>query len=156
MRLPGFMGSEAVEGGEADVPMMARTVNAADKRTLSRSYPGHRRQIRLVRAALALLLEDCSLVGDAVLIASELATNAVLHSNSATPGGWFVVRAEACPGRYVRIEVHDQGGPWTPRGREDGRPHGLDLIEALVGAGNWGIYGDAEHGRTAWAQLDWP
>lgn len=136
--------------------MMVRAVNAADRRTLTRSYPGQRGQIRLVRATLAALLEDCPLVGDAVLIASELAANAVVHTNSAAPGGWFTVRAEACPGEYVRIEVGDQGGQWAPRGHQDGRPHGLDLINALAGAGNWGIHGDAEHGRTAWARLDWP
>lgn len=136
--------------------MTARAVNAAGKRTLTRGYPGQRGQIRLVRATLTLLLEDCPLVGDAVLIASELAANAVVHSNSAAPGGRFTVRAVACPGRYVRIEVDDQGGPWTPHCHEDGRPHGFDLINALAGTGNWGIHGDAEHGRTAWAQLDWP
>jgi anti-sigma regulatory factor (Ser/Thr protein kinase) len=136
--------------------MTARSVSAADRRTLTRSYPGQRRQIRLVRATLGLLLDGCPLVGDAILIASELAANAVVHSNSAAPGGRFTVRAEVCPGEYVRIEVDDQGGQWVPRGRELDRPHGLDLIDALVGAGNWGIHGDAERGRTAWARLDWP
>ncbi len=136
--------------------MGAWAVNAADRRTLSRSYPGQRGQIRLVRAALVLALEDCPLVADAVLIASELAANAVVHSNSAAPGGRFTVRAEVCRGEYVRIEVDDQGGQWTPRFHGDGRPHGLDLINVLAGTGNWGIRGDAEYGRTAWARLDWP
>jgi anti-sigma regulatory factor (Ser/Thr protein kinase) len=136
--------------------MTARVVSATDRRTLTRSYPGHRSHIRLVRAMLALLLEDCPLAGDAVLIASELAANAVVHSNSAAPGGRFTVRAVVCPGEYVRIEVDDQGGQWTPRCREQDRPHGLDLIDALAGTGNWGIHGDAEYGRTAWARLDWP
>jgi|SRR5215469_16602294 len=136
--------------------MTARAVYAADRRTLTRSFPGQRRQIRLVRATLTLLLQDFPLVSDAVLIASEMAANAVVHSRSAAPGGRFTVRAEACPGKYVRIEVDDQGGQWIPRCRENDRPHGLDLINALAGTGNWGIHGDAEHGRTAWALLDWP
>ena len=136
--------------------MTSRAVNAADRRTLTCSYPGQRRQIRLVRGALALLLEDCPLVGDAVLIASELAANAAVHSNSAAPGGRFTVRVEVWPGKYLRIEVNDQGGQWTPPGHDDGRPHGLDLINALAGTGNWGIHGDAEYGRTAWARLNWP
>lgn len=136
--------------------MRARAVNAADRRTLTCSYPGQLRQIRLVRATIALMLDDCPLADDAILIASELAANAVMHSNSAAPGGQFTVRAEACPGDYVRIEVDDQGGLWTPRGCKDDRPHGLDLIHALTGTGNWGIHGDAERGRTAWARLDWP
>jgi anti-sigma regulatory factor (Ser/Thr protein kinase) len=136
--------------------MMPRAVSEAHRRTVTRSYPGQRRQIRLVRATLALLLEGCPLVADAILIASELAANAVVHSNSAGPGGRFTVRAEVCPGEYVRIEVDDQGGQWTPRAVEVDRPHGLDLIDALAGTGNWGIHGDAERGRTAWARLDWP
>lgn len=136
--------------------MIARALNAAGKRILTRSYPGQREQIRLVRAALALVLEGCPLIGDAVLVASEMAANAVIHSNSAGPGGRFTLRAEVCPGKYVRIEVDDQGGQWNPRCHEDDRPHGLDLINLLAGTGNWGIYGDAEKGRTAWAHLDWP
>jgi anti-sigma regulatory factor (Ser/Thr protein kinase) len=136
--------------------MTAWAVNAAARRALTRSYPGQRRQIRLVRATLVVLLEDFPLANDAVLIASELAANAVVHSKTAAPGGRFTVRAEVCPGRYVRIEIDDQGGPWTGHAHEDGRPHGLDLVNALAGSGNWGIYGDAEHGRTAWALLGWP
>jgi anti-sigma regulatory factor (Ser/Thr protein kinase) len=136
--------------------MTAGAVRAAARCILTRSYPGQRKQIRLVRAALALVLKDFPLVADAVLIASEMAANAVVHSDSAAPGGWFTVRAEVSPGEYVRIEVDDQGGRWTPVDHNDGRPHGLDLIDAIAGAGNWGIHGDAQRGRTAWARLDWP
>jgi serine/threonine-protein kinase RsbW len=134
----------------------AQADNASDLGALTRSYPGQRGQVCLVRATLARLLEDCPSCADAVLIASELAANAVLHTRSAAPGGQFTVRAEARPGDYVLIEVDDQGGSWASHGRQDDRPHGLDLINALVGTGNWGICGNAEHGRTAWARLDWP
>jgi serine/threonine-protein kinase RsbW len=136
--------------------MAAPAYSARDRRSLTRSYPGQRGQVRLVRAALSRLLEDCPSCADAVLIASELAANAVLHTRSSAPGGQFTVRAEVRPGGYVLIEVDDQGGPWAPRDRQDDRPHGLDLINALAGTGNWGIHGDAEDGRTAWARLDWP
>ena len=135
--------------------MTAQAVSAADRHTLTCSYPGQRRQIRLVRAAVAVLLDDCPVAAEAILVASELAANAVVHSNSAAPGGRFTVHAEVCPGHYVRIEVRDQGGKWAPRDYENDRPHGLDLIDALAGTGNWGITGDAEHGRVAWALLDW-
>jgi anti-sigma regulatory factor (Ser/Thr protein kinase) len=87
---------------------------------------------------------------DAALIASEFATNAVLHSASGD-GGKFTIRAEVYPG-YVRVEVEDAGGPWKPTRHEDGRPHGLDVAEAVTGPGNWGIYGDAT-GRVAWATI---
>jgi hypothetical protein len=52
----------------------------------------------------------------------------------------------------VRIEVEDAGGPWRGGGRDDGRPHGFDVVTAVAGAGNWGIDGD-DGGRVAWARL---
>jgi hypothetical protein len=52
---------------------------------------------------------------DVILCVSELAANAVLHSNSRRPGGTFTVRIESCPGAYIRIEVEDDGGPWIAR-----------------------------------------
>jgi hypothetical protein len=73
-------------------------------------------------------------VDDAVLIASEFATNCVLHSD----GGAFTLRAEIGQDR-VRIEVEDAGGLWRDGPNEDGRPHGFDVVAAIAGAGNWGI-----------------
>ena len=64
---------------------------------------------------------------DAVLIASELAANAVLHSRSRD--AFITVRCETFRG-YAWVEVEDLGGPWHPRQR-DGRPHGLDIVEAI-------------------------
>jgi hypothetical protein len=122
--------------------------------TCTWSYPGRAEQIRLVRAALAPLLEGCPVADDALLICSELAANAALHSRSAAPGGRFTVRAETFPGEYVRIEVTDQGGAWVSH-RDEERPHGLDLVHALAGQGRWGVTGGPD-GRTVWVQLDWP
>ena len=86
------------------------------------------------------------------MIASEFATNAVLHSASGC-GGAFTLRAEV--GRdCLRIEVEDGGGPWRDGPRDDGRPHGFDVVAAIAGAGNWGVDGDAR-GRVAWARLGW-
>lgn len=135
--------------------MTAGPVNATDVHTFARRYPGERGQPRRVRAALAPLLDSFPRADDAILITSELATNAAVHSNSAAPGGEFTVRAEVHCGDYVWIEVEDQGGPWTHR-ENDGHGHGLDVVNALAGAGNWGIGGNAEHGRVIWARLDWP
>lgn len=128
----------------------------AHRCTFARSFPGERAQVRQVRAAIAPLLDGYPLADDAVLIASELAANAAVHSRSAAPGGQFTARAEVYPGEYVWIEVEDQGGPWTRSGHDDGRPHGLALVDALAGTGNWGIDGDAKHGRTVWVRLNWP
>ncbi len=68
-----------------------------------------------------------------MLIASELAANAVLHSRSRD--AFITVRCETFRG-YAWVEVEDLGGPWHPRQR-DGRPHGLDIVEAIPGPGNW-------------------
>ena len=48
--------------------------------------------------------------------------------------------------------MEDAGGPWRDGPRDDGRPHGFDVVTAIAGAGNWGVDGDAR-GRIAWAKL---
>ena len=53
---------------------------------------------------------------------------------------------------YQWLEVEDLGGPW--QSRPDGEhPHGLSIVEALVGPDNWGVDGDGT-GRVVWAQLN--
>jgi anti-sigma regulatory factor (Ser/Thr protein kinase) len=52
----------------------------------------------------------CPLADDLVLLASELVTNAILHSESSHPGRTFTVGAVLCPGNYARVQVIDQGG----------------------------------------------
>jgi two-component sensor histidine kinase len=89
------------------------------------------------------------------LCVSELATNAVLHSNSGQPGGSFIVRAAVHGDGRLRIEVTDQGGPWAPRPDHDaGHGRGLLIVGRL--AANWGITGDGLTSRTAWFELDCP
>jgi hypothetical protein len=107
-------------------------------------------QVGHARRALADVLDGCPAAADATLIASEFATNSIVHSASGR-GGKFILRAEVHPA-YVRIEVEDAGGSWDPAPHNDGRPHGLDVIEAITGPGNWGIHGDAA-GRVAWARI---
>jgi anti-sigma regulatory factor (Ser/Thr protein kinase) len=104
----------------------------------------------VARAALAGWLGGWPLADDAILVASEFATNAVLHSDS-SQGGAFALRVEVGQDR-LRIEVEDAGGPWRGGVRDDGRPHGFDVVAAIAGAGNWGIDGGAG-GRVAWAEL---
>ena len=91
----------------------------------------------------------CPAASDAVLIASELAANAVTSASG--NGGEFTLRAEVRE-RYVWVEVEDAGGSWTLIPHDDGRPHGLDVIEAIAGPGNWGVDGDAS-GRIVWAMI---
>jgi anti-sigma regulatory factor (Ser/Thr protein kinase) len=128
------------------------TAAAAGIRRHTGTYPAEPRQVGLARAALAAWLGGCSRADEAILAASEFATNAVLHSSS-RHGGAFTLRAEV-HGDRLRIEVEDAGGPWHSGPNDDGRPHGFDVMTALAGAGNWGIDGDAG-GRVAWARLGW-
>jgi anti-sigma regulatory factor (Ser/Thr protein kinase) len=123
-------------------------------RSGTRLFPGRTKHIAAVRSYLAEILDGCPVAEDAILCGSELAANAAIHSRSSQPGGHFAVRAEIRPGEYVQIEVADQGGPWTGSGDAGDRAHGLDIVRALAGNGNWGIKGTAS-GRVAWARLDW-
>ena len=113
-------------------------------------YPADPAQVRHARAALAELLRGSPRADDAILIASEFATNCVVHSAS-RDGGEFTLRAEVRQD-YVRIEVEDAGGPWHGGPRDDSRPHGFDVVDAIAGPQNWGLDGDTA-GRIAWARL---
>ena len=128
---------------------MTTTAAAEGTRRHTGTYPAEPRQVGLARAALAGWL-DGGPQDEAILVASEFATNAVLHSAS-RHGSVFTVRAEVRQ-EYLRIEVEDAGGPWREGPRDDGRPHGFDVVTAIAGAGNWGIDGD-NRGRVAWARL---
>jgi anti-sigma regulatory factor (Ser/Thr protein kinase) len=126
------------------------TAAAAGTRRHTGTYPAEPGQVRQARAALAGWLGGCPQADEAILIASEFATNSVLHSSS-RDGGAFTLRAEVRQGR-LRIEVEDAGGPWCDRPRDEDRPHGFNVVAAIAGPENWGIDGDAR-GRVAWAWL---
>ena len=113
------------------------------------TYPGRPNQVQRARKDVARHLAGHPAADDAVLITSELASNAILHSHSRDR--FFTVRAEIFPG-YLGLEVEDLGGPWNLRPRDAGRPHGLDVVEALTGPDNWDIDGD-QAGRVVWCRL---
>jgi hypothetical protein len=104
-----------------------------------------------VRGEIAAYLGDCPVTDDMVLIADELAANCILHTRSR--GESFRVRCEMSLGS-ARIEVEDMGGPWRKR-KPDGRPHGLDIVEALTGPGGWGTQATPGGSRVVWARLAW-
>jgi anti-sigma regulatory factor (Ser/Thr protein kinase) len=114
------------------------------------TYPGRADQLLYVRRAVASHLTGCAVADDAVLIASELAANAILHSRSRA--GHFIVRTELHPD-HVRIVAEDLGGPWRRR-QPDGRPHGLDMVKALTGPDRWGTETTTGGGRVVWARLE--
>ena len=105
----------------------------------------------MVGEDLIAIADDCPLSDNLVLLTSELATNAILHSRSGRPAGTFSVRVTLYPDDYAWVEIIDQGGAWT----NDQRGRGLAVVAAIAGEGNWGIDGDAAC-RVAWFRLDWP
>lgn len=103
--------------------------------------------------------QQSELIDDLVLVADELATNAVLHSKSGTEGGHFTLILIVTPGRDIRLEVLDEGPaganarPLLSRtpGLEDYQRGGL-VVGTL--AADADAYDDAR-GHHAWARLDW-
>jgi anti-sigma regulatory factor (Ser/Thr protein kinase) len=115
------------------------------------TFHGRAEEVSRVRREIAVYLGDCPVTADLVLIADELAANCVLHTHSR--GEFFRVRCELSPGS-ARIEVEDMGGPWRTR-KDDDRPHGLDIVEALAGPDGWGTETADDGGRIVWATFTW-
>jgi hypothetical protein len=119
------------------------------------SFAGVPASIPEVRRYLVSLLgKSCGI--DPLIVATELATNAITHTASGGVGGQFVMHVDRYVGR-LGIRVDDQGSPQVPRVVSDddtedtGR--GLALVERL--SLRWGVRGD-ERSRTVWADLTLP
>jgi serine/threonine-protein kinase RsbW len=121
--------------------------------TCGRTFPGRADQAGEARAFLRRVLAGCPLSDDLVLICSELAANAVTHSRSAQPGGWFTVRVEVREGDYAFVEVEDQGGRWQD-GDQAARQGGRGLAVVGMLADYWDIRGE-DTGRVVCARIDW-
>ena len=115
------------------------------------TFPGRADQAAQVRREIAAYLGTAPAAGDTILIVSELAANAILHTRSR--GSTFTVRCQLSPGS-ARVEVEDLGGPWRPRPPAD-QPHGLDIIAVLTGPDGWGTQPTGTGGRIVWAELSW-
>jgi hypothetical protein len=116
-------------------------------------FPGEPGRVQDARRwAAALLAQAGADPGIAELLASELVTNAVLHTLSGEPGGTVTVIVTA---RRV-LHVHDHGpkgglcgpGGWTPGADRADFGKGL-LLTAELGAG-------LTHGPVADCPLSWP
>lgn len=142
-------------------PRTTRSPQLLDVASPDRSHwlelPTRHSSIRVARHSITARLTAWSVpdgvCADAVLLMSELATNAVRH----TPSTRILCGIGLVTDRCLRLEVHDHayaGGKLQPRepGPDDECGRGLLLVEELADA--WG----ADHsaltgGRAMWATL---
>ncbi|HEY1918455.1 MAG TPA: ATP-binding protein [Streptosporangiaceae bacterium] len=110
--------------------------------------------MRELRQWLAACLPDKTQRDDIILVASELASNAVLHTASGR-GGLFAVELNLLQGA-IRVAVADGGAPVGPMLGDDvlgERGRGLLIVRGL--ATHSGVSGGCR-GRLVWAELPWP
>lgn len=105
---------------------------------------------RFVRTELELLSVPEPPMETAILLTSELVSNAYLHAR--TEVDLRLVKAATC----VRVEVRDGNSRYpvasaTPADATSGR--GLMMVQAL--AESWGIDGTGD-GKTVWFELPFP
>jgi anti-sigma regulatory factor (Ser/Thr protein kinase) len=114
---------------------------------------GEERQLAVLRRWICGLLPVCPARDDVVMVANELASNAIRHTTSGQ-GGWFAVEI-TWYGNLIRVAVADCGGPNEPVVIEDpsgesGR--GLFLVRQL--SAGMGMSGN-QSGRLLWADVTW-
>jgi len=150
----GFLAAPPCTQQNAEAPAQAGQgvcETAAPPPTWSRAFPATPDQAREARRFLAAILNGRPAAEDAVLCLSELAANATIHSKSRMPGGYFSVRVQL-HGSQLRVETHDNGGPWTwPEHPSEQHGRGLLILSKLARA--WGRSGDSDTGWTVWFEL---
>ncbi|EPD63284.1 MULTISPECIES: ATP-binding protein [unclassified Streptomyces] len=130
---------------------------ATQERTHWLELPPQRSSIKVARRSVSARLSawrlPADLCADAVLLVSELATNALRHTLSARILCGIGLVTDEC----LRLEVHDhdRSGRELPRcqpGPEDEGGRGLLLVEAI--ADSWGIdRSRLTGGNAVWANL---
>ena len=111
--------------------MRQQTTPPVTAPTCEHTFPGRPSQVRLARVLIAAFLRGCPGADDAILLTSELCTNAIAHSASGQPGGTFTVRARRASTTRVYTEVEDQGSTWDGDLTGAKAPHGLFLLQSL-------------------------
>jgi anti-sigma regulatory factor (Ser/Thr protein kinase) len=131
------------------VPYVSAEKRVENRLTLNKGLhaPAHARAWVLARTPG--LARDAT--DDALLIVSELVTNAVRHGD-----GDIVVSLDVRPDR-VRIEVRDDGAelPVIPTEHPPtDRPAGRGLLIVAATASDWGVdLARGDQGKTVWAEL---
>jgi anti-sigma regulatory factor (Ser/Thr protein kinase) len=122
--------------------------------TRSRAFPSAPETAAAARAFLretAALRLQRRLLRDALLLTTELTTNAVRHGSGAGDPIDVIVSIDD---RAVRVTVRDRGSGFDPaqsQARTEDGGWGLDLVDAL--ATRWGV--DPGDGTTeVWFELD--
>ncbi|GGS86210.1 hypothetical protein GCM10010156_50930 [Planobispora rosea] len=122
-----------------------------------RRFAGLPEQVQHARSFVALAVDGYTAADDAVLLTSEIASNAVLHTESGN-GGFFEVSVYI-GASFLRVEISDEGtslespvvrlldldAEQLPGGR------GLAIVELC--ATRWGQSGDGSSGRVVWFEL---
>jgi anti-sigma regulatory factor (Ser/Thr protein kinase) len=121
------------------------------------TLPGVERSVPVIRHCVAAMLSAAGHADadDVLLVASELVSNAVVHSRSSQANGRVTVVIADVGGQAVHIEVIDEGSDGLPRAREadphSGGGRGLFLVEHV--SAKWGIR-EMDAGRMAvWAEV---
>jgi len=125
-----------------------------------RVFPGRPEQVAQARRFVARILDSCPVADDALLCASELASNAIRHTRSGRSGKFQVLvwrgRTSAC------VAVLDDGSDTTlaptpgPAGRLAESGHGLLTVQALSAWWGHHTYRDGStRGTAVWFGLDW-
>ena len=127
---------------------------AAVIRPRRRIFPGTTSQVGRARLFVGDVLDGCPAADEAILLTSELVTNAIAHTASGQ-GGKVIVTVYRGDTR-VRVDVQDDGSDQVPvahlagGARESG--FGLELVELM--ADRWGHCGGPRH-RVVWFMLEW-
>jgi anti-sigma regulatory factor (Ser/Thr protein kinase) len=119
-----------------------------------RVFPGSGDQVGRARRFVGQVLGGCPVSDEAVLLTSELVTNAITHTASGR-GGKVTVTVYRADTR-VRVEVRDDGSDEIPVVRPHDETsdsgYGLGLVELM--AHRWGHRG-GQRGRIVWFMLEW-
>jgi anti-sigma regulatory factor (Ser/Thr protein kinase) len=141
-------------------------VSAVSPERSDRPVPPHslelqlQRDVRapaLARTAVSQQLAQLGIDGTvgqtAILLVSEVVSNAVRHSNG--PAEAEITLTSTVDDGSLRVAVTDAGSGFTPRPRDPdkaGEGYGLHLLEKA--ARNWGVESDGA--TTVWFELDHP
>jgi serine/threonine-protein kinase RsbW len=131
----------------------------------SRSFEGQPEHLKEVREFTRFVAGDRDGADLVEMVASELAGNAIQHSESGRPGGRFTLQVGDFQNGW-QVRVVDEGGPTVPRvctltsidsvedldvlGDEVESGRGLAMVAGVSSA--WGVGGD-HSSRSVWAQI---